>query len=417
LVIQQRFLFRQEALDFQQQHRQWGDVVLIQPLSTKLTSWFLVGCVGLIVALLFFTEYASKETAAGYLTPSSGTARIFASEPGTITAVHVDDGSVVSAGQSLFTVTTRRFTSELGSVEAAVEESLARQRDRLQLRIAAQEELSRHEAARLADLLDGLSAEIRHVEQQIGFQEQRVALFEADFASAGQLVASGVLTEAEHRRREEAHLQQQQNKSELERRAAELRRDLAAARHALDQLPFTLDEQLQVHWKELSLVEQQIAQNQGRHGYTVVAPIDGRITTLQATVGRTADPRHLQMEIVDEHDRMQARLFVPTRAIGFLEIGQQVRLLYDAFPYQSYGVYGGRIASVSRTIVNQGEVSVPVALTEPSYVVTVDLDRPDVEAYGKSIPLQPDMLLTADIVLGKRSLIDWLLDPLRRSGR
>ena len=75
------------------------------------------------------------------------------------------------------------------------------------------------------------------------------------------------------------------------------------------------------------------------------------------------------------------------------------------------------IASVSRTIVNQGEISVPVALTEPSYVVTVDLDRPDVEAYGKSIPLQPDMLLTADIVLGERTLIDWLLDPLRRSGR
>ena len=302
-----------------------------------------------------------------------------------------------------FTVTTRRFTSEVDSVEAAVEESLARQRDRLHQRIAAQEELSRHEAARLGDLLDGLGAEIRHVEQQIGFQEQRVALFEADFASAGQLVERGVLTAAEHRRREEAHLQQQQNQSELERRAAELRRDRAAARHALDQLPFVLDEQLQVHWKELSQVEQQIAQNQGRHGYTVVAPIDGRITTLQATVGRTADPRHLQMEIVDEDDRMQARLFVPTRAIGFLEIGQEVRLLYDAFPYQSYGVYGGRIASVSRTIVNQGEIAVPVALTEPSYLVTVDLDRPDVEAYGKQIPLQPDMLLTADIVLGKSS--------------
>ena len=40
------------------------------------------------------------------------------------------------------------------------------------------------------------------------------------------------------------------------------------------------------------------------------------------------------------------------------------------------------------------------------------LDRPDIDAYGKRMPLQPDMLLNADIILEKRSLMSWLLDPL-----
>ena len=42
----------------------------------------------------------------------------------------------------------------------------------------------------------------------------------------------------------------------------------------------------------------------------------------------------------------------------------------------------------------------------------LNLDRPEVEAYGKTIPLQADMLLKADVILEKRSFMSWLLDPL-----
>lgn len=413
----QHALFRQEALEFQQQHRQWGDVALIQPLPVKVTAWFLVACAALIFALLFVTEYARKETAAGYLTPVSGTARIHAPEPGTIATVHVVEGDAVVAGQPLLTVATARFTGEAESVEAAVEQTLLRQRDRLNQRIAAQEEITRSEGVRLADLVDGLGAEIRYLEAQAALQDEIVAMSETTLASAEQLVASGTLSAAEQRQRREAHLMQRQAKTELERRAAELRRELAAAQHALEQLPFTMEEQVQSYWSDLALVEQQIAQTRGRESYTVVAPIDGRITTLQARVGQAADPRHLQMEIFADDDALEARLFVPARAIGFLEIGQEVRLLYDAFPYQSFGVYGGTVSNISRTIVTQNDVAVPVAVAEPSYVVSVTLERPEVEAYGQSIPLQPDMLLRADIILGKRPLIEWLLEPLLRSGR
>ena len=41
------------------------------------------------------------------------------------------------------------------------------------------------------------------------------------------------------------------------------------------------------------------------------------------------------------------------------------------------------------------------------------LDRPDIDAYGKRVALQPDMLLRADVILEKRTLISWLTNPLR----
>ena len=92
--------------------------------------------------------------------------------------------------------------------------------------------------------------------------------------------------------------------------------------------------------------------------------------------------------------------------------GQAVRILYDAFPYQSFGTYRGQVVRVSQTILKGSDLSAPVTLQEPAYKVTVALDRQDIDAYGQAIPLQADMLLRADIILDRRSLLRWLLDPL-----
>jgi membrane fusion protein len=85
---------------------------------------------------------------------------------------------------------------------------------------------------------------------------------------------------------------------------------------------------------------------------------------------------------------------------------------YEAFPYQQFGAYRGQVVEVSQTILTGNDASGPIALKEPAYRVTASLDRQNIDAYGKTIPLQDDMLLQADIILEKRSLLRWLLDPL-----
>jgi hypothetical protein len=54
----------------------------------------------------------------------------------------------------------------------------------------------------------------------------------------------------------------------------------------------------------------------------------------------------------------------------------------------------------------------PIKLSEPAYRVIAALERPDIDAYGKKVLLQPDMLLKADIILERRSLMSWLTNPL-----
>ena len=59
-----------------------------------------------------------------------------------------------------------------------------------------------------------------------------------------------------------------------------------------------------------------------------------------------------------------------------------------------------------------GEANLPIALDEPVYRVTVQLDSQTVTAYGRFMDLQPGMLLEADIKLDTRPLYQWILDPL-----
>jgi len=94
-VTADRQLFRQEAIDFQRHNRQWGSAAALQPFSTKVFSWFLVTIVALIAAFLVRGEYARKETVVGYLTPMSGTSKVFVPQQGIIREIHVKDGQEV----------------------------------------------------------------------------------------------------------------------------------------------------------------------------------------------------------------------------------------------------------------------------------------------------------------------------------
>src|SRR5207248_7705638 len=133
---------------------------------------------------------------------------------------------------------------------------------------------------------------------------------------------------------------------------------------------------------------------------------------LHVGTGQTVQPQRLQLEIVPDDSPLQAELLIPTRAAGFVRIGQTVRFLYDAFPYQNFGAYTGRITELSHTVLTKSDTAGPIAPEEPVYKAIAVLDRPDVDANGKAVPLQAGMLLKAQIILDRRTLASWILDPL-----
>jgi membrane fusion protein len=405
-------LFRREAIDFLHQRRTWGEVVSLQPISTTILSWSLAGLAALFVCFLAIAPYARKETVIGYLTPTLGTAKIFVPQQGFVKELHVKEGQEVAEGEPLLTVVTAQIAANGEDVNSAVLAVLAQQRDVVERQIAAEERRSKSERERLEATIKGIELETTQLEEQRKIQKERLTLSESLVSSAATLSASGAMAAVELRRREQAALELKQNLAWLDQQITARHTQLTDSSHALEQLPIVAADRIRILRGDLSSIEQRVAEVNGRRAYVVKAPTRGRVSTLQATVGQIVDSRHMQLEIIPLDATLQAELFFPTRAFGFVRPGQQVRILYDAFPYQKFGTYGGRVTKVSHTILTSSDSTGPIILKEPAYRVTVALERSDVDAYGLKVPLQPDMLLRADVILEQRSLMRWLLDPL-----
>jgi membrane fusion protein len=411
-AVSQRSLFRREAIDFQNQYRNWGQVVLLQPVSTKILTWFLAAFIALVVIFLSVAQYARKETVIGYLTPSSGTAKIFVAQQGFVKELYVKEGQEVAEGEPLLTVSTAQVAANGEDVNTTVLDILALQRDLINRQIAGEERRGTSENERVTATIKGIESELAQIEGQRKIQSERLKLSESFVSSAAQLSARGAMADIEFKRREQAALEHKQNLTSLDQQLAARRIQLNESRYTLEQLPIVAAEKIRLLRTDLSSVEQRVAEVNGRRAYVIRAPTSGRVSTLQATVGQIADPKRMQLEIIPLQASLQAELFFPTRAFGFVRVGQQVRILYDAFPYQKFGTYRGSVLKISQTILTGNDASGPIALKEPAYRVTAALERPDIDAYGQKIPLQPDMLLKADVILDKRPLMSWLLDPL-----
>jgi membrane fusion protein len=405
-------LFRQEAIDFLHLRRSWGEAVSLQPISSTILSWCLAGLVAFILCFLSIAQYARKETVTGYLTPTFGTAKIFVPQQGFIKALHVKEGQEVEEGDPLLTVVTSQITANGDDVNATVLTALAQQRDVVERQIAAEERRTASERDRVASATKGIEAETAQLEDQRKIQSERLKLSEGFVSTGATLTERGALPSMELKRREQAALEQKQNVASLDQQITARRTQLADAQHTLEQLPIVAADRIRLLRSDLSWIEQRAAEVNGRRAYIIKAPTSGRVSTLQATVGQVADPKYMQLEIVPLDSTLQAELFFPTRAFGFVRPGQRVRMLYDAFPYQKFGTYRGSVAKVSRTILTGNDATGPIALKEPAYRVTVALERPDIDAYGLKMPLQSGMLLKADVVLEQRSLMRWLLDPV-----
>jgi membrane fusion protein len=412
-AVQRRPLFRQEVIEFQQHNRQWGRVVPLQPLSTRLMVWSVFLVAAAVIIFLFFAQYARKEVALGYLAPVSGTVRVFAPQAGIISAVYAQQGETVEKGQPLLAVTTTQFTGSNEDVSATILQTLDQHKQALVHEIADEVHRTESERQRLTTQVQEHADILTQLDQQMTVQHARIAIMEKMVEAGAQLRVKGLVSEVDQKHREETLLEQQQALISLRQQSTTRQGQLSESRFNLAQLPFVQGEKLQSLRNELSSTEQRVAEVNGRSAYIVRAPVGGRVSLLQASVGQSADPRRLQLQIVPGDSPLQAELFIPVRAIGFVEVGQDVRILFDSFPYQRFGTYHGRITQVSQTVLLASDVQSPVELKEPAYTATVALDRPDVTANGKRIPLQPDMSLRADIILEKRTLADWIFAPLR----
>ncbi|WP_133149307.1 HlyD family secretion protein [Caulobacter zeae] len=404
-------LFRSEALAAARDRL--GAPVRSAGVANWVLTTFLIAAAASVIVFACLTKYARKETVTGVLAPAEGAIRVSTNRPGVVSGVHVQEGDVVAKGAALITLSsnpTLKDGRRLGDVYAAVADT---QQSALLRQAGAKQALTERQRDEIGARRDALLLQEKRLRADIVMQEERVRLTEQTLAASDTLQKQGLMPMLQHRQRQEASLA-----AKLALSAAQ--RELEAIPPALAQLA-AQDQRLVAEAEDVAAsmassaaeLSQRDAANRTDTELVLTAGEGGRVAALQAIQGGAVNAGSTLAVIVPDGVKLQAQLWLPSRAAGFLRRGDRVRLMYDAFPYQRFGVGRGRVADIARAPLSPGELPVALKAEEDLYRVLVELDEQNVGAYGKRWPLTSGMRLQADVILEEQSLWAWLFDKVR----
>ncbi|WCM25916.1 HlyD family efflux transporter periplasmic adaptor subunit [Sphingomonas sp. QA11] len=405
-------MFRPEAMNHRRQRLE-GEVTLTRSLPLSVTIGLLTAITIFIATWAIMGHYSRTETVTGSLTPEGVLSKVYADKPGQLRWLGVKDGDIVRQGQPIATISTEQALEGGASPDDQRLFSVAEQSQLTNRELGYEDDRANKERVRLTRQIRDLGAERAQMSSQIDLQKQAVTSTRTSFDAMTALVDKGFESRTQYEQRRQTWLAAATQLQALVQQIAQIDERRSEAESSLAKLPSDHANKIADLHNSLDTLVQHRIDIEGARSFTITAPISGRVTAVQAMAGRSTDGRLPLLAIVPQGAAMQATLYAPSRAIGMARIGQPVRLMYDAFPYQRFGSFTGHIVRISHSVLAPNEVDTPVKLDEPVYEVGVALDNQKINAFGEELPLEPGMTLTADVILDKRSFLDWVLEPIR----
>ena len=409
-------LFRREVLENRQ--RDWlGSIQLIRPVSLAVLTTCVVSATAALGAYLALGEYTRKARVSGVLVPDQGVIRLMAPQGALVLESHATEGIAVKRGDVLYVLAVGQATLS-GDTQAVVQASLAARERSLQGAARQHSSLEQAQLLAINRQLEDMRRELDSIAVEADLQRQRLALAQQALARFESLRSENFVSSAQVQTKAEEVLGLKAGLQGLERQRSVHLREAAGLEAQRRELPLRSQAQRGEIDRDLALLSQQSAENEARQRIVVRAPQDGVVTGVLAVAGQTVTPGIAMASLLPAGARLQAQLFAPSSAIGFVRPDQKVQLRYQAFPYQKFGHQSGAVIQVSRAPLQATELAaLPLQAAaggnaEPLYRITVQLDQQSVAAYGQTQPLSPGMQLEADVLLDKRRLIEWLFEPV-----
>lgn len=394
----------------------------------------------LVVAFLWamFTELDEVTRGQGKVVPSSSLQVVESLEGGVVTEIRVRQGERVAAGDILMVLDGGLFE---GEYRTGLERQYALEARRERLRSEADDSALQFSDALLVaapnmvaaerELYQGrqqeLASELRVLERQIGQRRQEleslevtartaaegIALAEQEAALIEPLVAQGVEPEL-------SLIQIRRTLSDLRGQLARARTDAAGVRAAISEAEERLQSARDVFRSEALAELSETAGELAALGASlparadqlartrVRAPVDGIVNRVHInTIGGVANPGDPLVEVVPEGDNLLIEAQIRPEDIAFLRPGQPAKVKLTAYDFARYGGLDGEIVTIGADAVEVSQNPPEVA-----YMVEVRTEGHLEDADGEPLEVIPGMVAQVDILSGKRSVLDYLLEPV-----
>lgn len=420
-------LFRPEVTTAQGQ-LSLGAIRLSQPISSTLAAGIALGLAAIFIAFGALGSTTRKARVTGITVPLGGSINVAASNAGVIVHSLATEGQIVVAGQPLFEISTERQSGH-GEITELIAQQLYSRKQSLENERRSRMAAFAEKNQALADKRTNLASETIQLEQEIALAERRNGLAQSSLNKYQTLRANGYVSDLQVQQKQEEVIDSASKLSGLKRTRLQMQANAIAiaAEHKTSSTTLAT-EQAQLNGALASL-QQEIAENGNRRASIVVAPQAGTVTAITLQQGQAVTGGQVLATIIptsEEKSQLEAHLYAPSQAAGFVEVGQKVLIRFQAFPYEKFGLQHGSITDVSKTPFAPSELPVSLASTilsnaqrngqvskgnEAMYRIKVKLDHQSISAYGKMQEIKPGMTLDADVIQDRRRIWEWLLEP------
>jgi membrane fusion protein len=406
-----------ESID-SQQNRVFGEIVLVRPISLSVMTMLAVIAAATLIAFLFFGSYTRRTLVSGQLVPDRGLVKVYPQQSGIVTEKHVVEGQQVERHQTLYVLSSERYSNLSDGTQAAILQQLKIRQESLQTELETTQRLEREEQRSIELELAGYRRQLDEIDNRLRDERDRVRLAEATAARYEELAGTGFVSREQMIAKREDMLARRAELLGLQGDHAGLMRQMSTRQNDLYQLPLKYHNQVSQVVQNLASARQELAEAEARRSLRITAPEAGVVTAVLAETGQEVDTTKPLVTIVPNGSRLRAHLYAPSRAVGFIREGDVVLLRYQAFPFQKFGQGRGVVRSISRNALSRAELTDninPLLVYDSNdsvYRITVDLASQSILAYGQPESLSAGMLVDADILQERWHLYEWALAPL-----
>jgi HlyD family secretion protein len=259
--------------------------------------------------------------------------------------------------------------------------------------------------------------------------EQTLPLYREQASAHQKLAKAGHVSALAAKDREREHIEKAQDLRAQIHSIASLRQAMAESRSRLEQLDSAYRSRLQAERVEAEgqhqRLQDELAKQRHRHELLELkAPVAGIIKDLATrTLGTVVSPGAILMTLVPADEPLKAEVWIKNEDAGFIRPGLPVQIKLAAYPFQKYGLVEGAVEFLSPDASDLPEshdterrkIGDEHVLPASGFRALVTLSRPWVDTESGRRALSAGMQLSAEIKLGRRSVLEYLLSPVTRA--
>lgn len=404
------------------------------PLA-RVMLWSIVLFFGIAIAWACIGKVDIVGVAPGKIVPAGRTKTVQPLENSVVAAIHVSEGQHVNAGEVLIELDPTAPTADkarLGKERESLDLDRLRLTTLLEVirgsgpgtdfksvpptaRTRLLQQLAEYRAA-----IAGLDEDRREkgserdaVDARITQLHSTLPLITEEAEAHKKLMATGVVPRVKWLAVERERIAIQQELAAQQ----EQRKVLNASLDSLSERRKVTDAQYQSRWlAELTETEtklasygEEMAKAERRLALTTLtAPVSGTVQQLVVhTEGGVVTEAQPLMVIVPDDSPLEVEAMVPNKDIGFVHEGQDAIVKIETFNFTKYGYIDGTVSKVSRDAVMDKDRGL-------YYLANIALEKTVIEIDGREVSIEPGMAVMAEVKMGRRRVIEFLLSPLLR---